>query len=172
MMTVPLHGDKAAGRVVQVADVHYLLAMRYRWNVWGPYSKEPGRKPIGPYAITTPYLNGRQVTIRMHTLITGYARVDHIDHDGLNNQWNNLRPASAAQNQHNRTPNVTPAYSPFKGVTWRRNQPIKPWTARIRIDGTLCFLGSFAEETAAARAYDAAALEAFGEFAYLNFPTS
>lgn len=34
------------------------------------------------------------------------------------------------------------------------------------------YLGSFDDEVAAARAYDVAASEAFGAFAYLNFPAT
>ena len=37
----------------------------------------------------------------MHRLITGWPMVDHVDHDGLNNQRHNLRPATDETNQHN-----------------------------------------------------------------------
>jgi len=169
MTTVPLYGDKAAGYIAQVDIGDYDLVMEYRWNVWGPYAKGPGQKPIGPYAITTLWIDGRKVTIRMHNLITGWPRVDHADGDGLNNQRYNLREATQAQNRQNSTPNLN-AVSQYKGVTLRHRQPLRPWVARITIDGKLRYLGSFADEIAAAMAYDAAAQEAFGQFCLRNFP--
>lgn len=46
----------------------------------------------------------------------------------------------------------------------------KPWSAAITTNGTRVFLGSFASENEAARAYDVAAKHYHGEFAALNFP--
>ncbi|MGA7730337.1 MAG: hypothetical protein WCD37_03580 [Chloroflexia bacterium] len=48
----------------------------------------------------------------------------------------------------------------------RRN----PWVARIKRYGVGYYLGVFPTVEAAARAYDAAAVRLFGEFARLNFP--
>lgn len=55
--------------------------------------------------------------------------------------------------------------SRFKGVI--RFQE-KCWRARIRIDNKLKCLGLYADEETAARAYNSAALEAWGADAYLN----
>lgn len=44
------------------------------------------------------------------------------------------------------------------------------WRAQIKVGGRNHWLGSFADEEDAARAYDLAAEEAFGEYAWLNFP--
>jgi hypothetical protein len=43
------------------------------------------------------------------------------------------------------------------------------WQASIRIDGRLYRLGYFDDEVSAARAYDEAALEAWGPYAHLNY---
>jgi hypothetical protein len=57
--------------------------------------------------------------------------------------------------------------SGFRGVTWaKRGQ----WQAQIQVAGKRHFLGYFDAKEDAARAYDTAAREAFGEFAHLNFP--
>jgi hypothetical protein len=53
-------------------------------------------------------------------------------------------------------------------VSWQK-QPRK-WRAAINIDGKQRHLGHFDDPADAARAYDRAALEAWGEFAVLNFP--
>lgn len=106
----------------------------------------------------------------MHRVIMGFGpgdpHVDHIDGDGLNNRRSNLRPATKAQNRANgRGRGGTSAY---KGVSWRSDRG--RWRAVICIDGSFMSLGSFDSEIDAALAYDAAATEAWGEFALLNQP--
>ncbi len=166
MMTVPLHGKKAAGRVVQVDDAKYELAIAHRWNVYERV-RTSGRVN-GPYAIThIRQADGRLTTISMHRLITGWKRTDHVDGDGLNCQQSNMRDATASQNGANSQPRVGGA-SAYKGVQWRKNR--QRWVALIRVERTIHWLGSFADEVEAARAYDAAAVEAWGPFAQLNFP--
>lgn len=93
--------------------------------------------------------------------------VDHADGDTLNNRRANLRPASHAQNAHNRRVPVTNS-SGYKGVHSHRLS--NKWRARIMHNGQPHFLGLFDSPTAAARAYDAAARALFGEYARVNFP--
>jgi len=58
--------------------------------------------------------------------------------------------------------------SVYKGAFLRRGK----WCASITIRGrTLSLGGGFPDEIAAAKAYDEAAVELFGEFAHPNFPT-
>lgn len=56
--------------------------------------------------------------------------------------------------------------SGYRGVYWHLRS-IK-WVARIKVDGRQVHLGCFDDPVEAARAYNRAALEAFGEFAWLN----
>jgi len=56
----------------------------------------------------------------------------------------------------------------FKGVHWEASR--SKWKAGIMKDGQRIFLGRFESEVEAARKYDKAAYDLFGEFAYLNFP--
>lgn len=111
------------------------------------------------------YVRGsHKARIYMHALLAGPG-ADHRNGDGLDNQRSNLRPATARQNMANQGPRA--GTSRFKGVSWfARNQV---WMAYIR-DGRSRYLGSFKVEEDAARAYDAAALEVWGEYARLNFP--
>lgn len=105
----------------------------------------------------------------MHRVILPDApRVDHRDGNGCNNQRENLRAATPAQNCQNRRL-ASNNKTGFKGVSWasRLNQ----YKAYIW-DGRSIHLGYFRDVIDAARAYDVAALQRFGEFACTNFPAS
>jgi hypothetical protein len=98
--------------------------------------------------------------------------VDHINGNRLDNRKSNLRACTVAQNSQNRRKPVKnyaggAPTSKFKGVYRRRQKPTK-WYAAIRVAGRSQFLGSFDTETEAARAYNMAATEAWGEYAGLN----
>jgi len=112
--------------------------------------------------------DGKNLHIAMHTFITGWGFVDHVNRNGLDNRRSNLRPATAAQNQMNRgiPRNNTTG---FKGVYRDRLNRLK-WRARIQADGRRIGLGTFATPLEAALAYDAAALHYYAEFARPNFP--
>jgi hypothetical protein len=112
--------------------------------------------------------------VLMHRLILGLEpgsgqRVDHIDHDGLNNRRENLRLVTQAQNCANQRPRIG-TKGGFKGVARVGNN----WRAEVRrrVNGKMerHYLGTFPSPALAALAYDAKAVELFGEFACLNFP--
>lgn len=65
-----------------------------------------------------------------------------------------------------RTVGGKPTSSPYKGVVKLKGK--ERWVARIWVKGERVFLGHFDDEREAARCYDAAALEANDEFAWLN----
>ena len=106
-------------------------------------------------------------TLTMHVLVMGKPWVDHINHNGLDNRRVNLRPSSRSQNGANRRKLGTFS-SLYKGVTW--NKMARKWKATVTRDKRQRHLGYFTDEIAAARAYDSAAVELFGEYAQLNFP--
>lgn len=162
---VPLYGKKAAGRVVRVDEGDYGLVSQYRWHIHEPEPK-PGRRQQGPYAVTLIWENGRGRTLFMHDLIMGAKGIDHVDHDGLNNRRSNLRVATGTQNAGNQRPQLS-VTSRYKGVS--RHSPTGKWQAGIQAAGRKYHLGYFSSEVEAARTYDAAAHELFGEFACPNF---
>lgn len=155
MKRVPL----TQGYFALVDDGDYARVARYNWCAQVT--------PRAVYAHHGVKRNGKWTTEKMHAFILGVAAssIDHEDHDGLNNQRHNLRPASRKQNGGNRRKQSTPASSVFKGVIWIGYK----WRARIRINNKLIDLGVFTDEAEAALAYDAAALKHFGEFAHVNF---
>lgn len=105
----------------------------------------------------------------MHRVIMnpepGY-QVDHINGNGLDNRRVNLRICTPRQNSCNVAPQPGKS-SRFKGVGWCKRS--KKWRARIRDNGKFKELGEYTDEMDAARAYDKAAREIQGEFAWLNF---
>ena len=114
--------------------------------------------------------DGKRSVIQMHRLIVNPPRgviVDHRDRDGLNNQRDNLRIATRADNRRNSVPQKNNA-SGLKGVYWKVDH--QKWSAQIRVGARLRTIGYYGTAGEAARAYDAAAREAFGEFARCNFP--
>lgn len=123
------------------------------------------------YAMTrTPREGGGQRTLFAHRLIMDaqqHEEVDHRDSNGLNNTRANLRKATRKQNGANRklSKNNTSGY---KGVSWAK-QALK-WYAAIQCNGKSRNLGFYENVEDAARAYDAAARELFGDFARTNFP--
>lgn len=108
--------------------------------------------------------SGRQQFL--HTFLTGYPMTDHANGDGLDNQRANLRPADASLNQANRI--RTNGTSGYRGVTWHKKAC--QWQAGVKVHGRFRYLGLFRTAEEAARAYDDAAIEAWGEYARPNFP--
>ncbi|MBN2130267.1 MAG: HNH endonuclease, partial [Sedimentisphaerales bacterium] len=93
--------------------------------------------------------------------------VDHIDGNSLDNRRRNMRNCTNQQNMQNLAKSPR-ASGRFKGVYYDKRR--RTWYARICHNGKSIHLGTFGTEIEAARAYDKAAMELFGEFACLNLP--
>lgn len=150
------------GKFVQVSDEDRDLAQR-AWR----FDRYAGRRDYQACPPATVYMH-QEIMRRMlgGPIPEGYE-VDHIDGNKLNNQRANLRLATRQQNVANRNGRGA-ATSQYKGVSWDAKN--KNWRASIRANYKSENLGRYASEEQAARAYDKAAREHFGEFAWLNFP--
>lgn len=135
---------------------------------WTASIQVKGGGAIRRYAFRSIGRRGPRHNVLLHRFILDCPaglQVDHVNGDGLDCRRANLRFATNQQNNANRSKN--PTHHPFKGV--RPGRWGKGWTARITVNNRGIHLGTFETAEEAARAYDAKAVECFGEFARLNF---
>ena len=108
--------------------------------------------------------------ILMHRLIMQPPEamvVHHRDDSRTNNCRCNLCVCTPQENTRNKRRSSNSS-SIFKGVTYCKEK--RKWSAMCTYNGKAHRLGCFDVEVDAARTYDRAAAEWFGEFARLNFP--
>ena len=146
------------GKVAIVDDADFEWLNQWKWNFNGRYVC----RSVGLFLHRT--------KIRIHRQIMSAPadmQVDHINGNPLDNRRENLRICTPAQNTCNRKA-VVNSKSGYKGVTKKNSS--RKWIPEIRKDGKKLYLGSYDTPEEAAKAYDKAAKEIFGEFAKLNFP--
>lgn len=144
------------GKTAVVDDTDFELVNQYKWhyNSHGYAYRYAG--------------GGREHTKRqsMHELVYGRIDdlIDHKDGDGLNNRRSNLRPADKSLNAANskiRSDNT----SGYRGVYVNKQGT---YYVQIQVRGKVFNIGTFKFIKEAARAYNRAALEHFGNYARLN----
>lgn len=150
---IPLTQGKFA--IVDAADYEWLSQWKWYYDNGYAVRKEGPRR--------------NHCKIYMHRQLAGTPRgkiTDHTNGDGLDNRRANLRICTQAENLRNRglQRNNTSGY---KGAYWHAQAG--RWYSKIKAGGKNISLGMFDTAEEAARAYDAAALELYGEFASLNF---
>ena len=164
MKYIDISTKKYPNTFALVDDCDYEELNKYRWHA----VKASGGLI---YANRTPRIKGKNKPIKMHTAIMGHVdgkQVDHRSGDTLDNQRANLRHCSHAENMMNRKINSNNT-SGYKGVSW--DKAMNKWLASIQLNGKSIHIGYFFCLIKAAKAYDTAAVELFGEFARLNFPS-
>lgn len=120
------------------------------------------------YAVEHKKIKGKKIMNQMHREIVGAKSneiVDHINHNTLDNRKENLRACSVSENHMNRK-KLSGSTSRFKGVYFKKS--ISKFVARIYKNYKTTELGCYKSEIDAAKAYDAKAIELFGEFALTN----
>jgi len=156
--------------VALVDDEDYDYLMQWKWQ---SNKKSNLIYVVRRQLLDERYANGKRKTtkVSMHRVIMRLEDksvfVDHINHNGLDNRKVNLRTANCKENSFNKRKCKSKS-SIYKGVCW--GQFVSRWRVGIHLGKKYKHIGMFDCEVTAAKAYDKAALEYFGEFAYLNFP--
>ena len=145
-----------------VSDSWYEELNKHKWHA---------TKSRGRLSVERSVRRGSEVSkILMHVEILGKRHgyeIDHKNNNALDNQVENLRFCTHAENMMNQKVRNN-SVSGYKGVYWHRQA--KKWAACINYDGNAIHLGLFTCLIKAAKAYDTSAHKYFGEFARLNFP--
>lgn len=116
---------------------------------------------------TTPYAHTSGISLHRFLMdCPKKMRVDHINHDTMDNRRANLRICTPSQNSSNRVKNIARGTSMYKGVFY--SERLKKWQATITAKRKRYNLGWFKTELEAALAYNAGAVKYHGDFAYLN----
>jgi hypothetical protein len=161
---MPIFLPLTRGHVAVIDDEDAHLAA-FKWRI------STHKRSCTLYAIRWSGPRATKRRLRLHREVLGITdpllEVDHVNGDGLDCRRGNLRIATRAQNQRNRTKQRNNT-SGFKGVYW--NTEARRWLAQIKVERIRKHIGYYATAEEAARAYDAAALRYHGEFARLNFP--
>lgn len=158
-LSIPL----TQGKFTLIDDIDLALIAGVPWHA----ICVPSKNHVRWYAVAS--VEGKRVY--MHRLLMGNppGKVDHRNGDGLDNRRSiNLRVATNSGNAANALPRSACGY---RGVFWDASR--KCWVAEVYASHRKRFFRGrgFATPEAAARAYDIAARQCHGEFAFLNFPS-
>lgn len=145
------------GLFTLVDDEDFEYLNQFKWHFSNPGYASKGK----------PYINGQpQGQLLMHRLIMNCPdnkTVDHINHNKLNNRKENLRICTYHENRMNSSLQSNNKTG-FRGVYFYDGK----YTAQIKLDGKMYYLGRFATKEEAALVYNKKAKEFFGEFARMN----
>lgn len=166
MKEIKLYSTKYKNLIALVDDEDFEYLNKFTWY------------PIVSKFTTYAYRKDGTIGIRMHREILKLPidkpDVDHIDHNGLNNQKCNLRIVTVSQNMMNKRKGDKITSSKYKGVnyTTRRNGLDEYWIAQCtvgyRTRNSIRKFELCKTEVEAAIAYNKLAIELHGEYACLN----
>jgi len=156
MKTIPL----TQGKVALVDDEDFEALSAYKWQTERRFdgswcAVRVGRWDRGRHKVYMP----RQIMCPPPGVV-----VIHVDGDYLNNRRSNLRLCTYSEIRQRASSELHS--SRYKGVS--RHKGSRAWQAAIMKERKCYHLGYFDDERQAAEAYNAAARDLYGEFAYQN----
>jgi len=161
MKIITVNSKTHGAKEILVDDEDYKMLSAYSWCVIR------GRDKNAFYASTQGMRDGKRIGMTMHRLLMNFpaGQIDHKNNNGLDNQKSNLRVCNQLQNNMNK-PIYRNNRCGYKGVYFHKFSG--KYYAEISMRGKKTRLGSFTDVRLAAEAYNAKALELFGEFANIN----
>ena len=136
-------GEPVGQTTVDEADFAFLS--QWQWRLL--------RTRWGDYAMRCESRSGVKQYFYLHRVLLGLTSSaehgDHIDGDGLNNQRNNLRRVTKAENAQN-IRSQQGSSSKYRGVCWDKS--LQKWRARVKHNGKHHNVGQFDSEEAARQA--------------------
>jgi ribosomal protein L21E len=145
-------------KVVKIDDKYYELISKYTWRI-----------NTNGYAMSTKWLD-KYKTRAMHRYImkvyNSKIYIDHINHNKLDNQEDNLRLADSRINTINRKKQVGNFTSKYKGVSY--NKKSNSYRVYVHLDNGTKYGGSYDNEYDAARCYNYLTFQLHGKESYLN----
>jgi hypothetical protein len=168
MIKIFLKGRYTA-KYAEISDGKY---NKVKWYDWYYYKGKDSRVSYA-YAV----IDSKRV--KLHRWVMDVTDenvlVDHIDHNGLNCQDENLRLCNKSENGANSRKSITfkdkKLSCEYKGVVKRTRKSGKiSYESRIMYQGKNIPLGTYNTAVEAGLVYDMKAKELFGVFALLNFP--
>lgn len=107
------------------------------------------------------YLAHRLIWLHQTGALPGGKHIDHINGDGTDNRWQNLRLVTPVENGYNTTKGRDNK-SGFKGVSW--NSRLNKWIARISVDKRPVYVGVFDDPSEAGAAVRAVRERLHGDY--------
>ncbi len=120
------NGELTGEAVIDVADLPQLQALGVTWSL----NKDHG------YVNSAINVSGQRKTVYLHRILLDAPkglRVDHIDHDPLNNRRTNLRIVTASQNNQNQHHTSRRSSTGIKNVSFCPGRS-KPYLVRLQLD--------------------------------------
>lgn len=159
---IPLTGRYGRGRYALIdAEFNVPEIVRFAWHVGGKGKRyvisRKGARFSGLHQMVM-WIAGEMPPTPKHM-------IDHVNGNPFNNTRENLRWLTNAENSMRRH-RLNTSRNRFKGITFHKQS--RRWVAQIKRDCKRIHIGMYGTDLEAARAYDSAAREIFGEFALTN----
>lgn len=146
--------------LIDTEDLKRLIDLNYCWHLrWADHV-------LGYYAKTTLRLEGGiGKTLQLHDLImntTSGMKIDHINHNRLDNRKINLRPIDNVSNLRHRCRPNRNNKSKYRNVSW--NSYINKWIVQLQVNNKNKVLGKFDDVDDAGRFAEEMRKKYYGEF--------